>query len=149
MLSVIMLSVTFHLLLCRMLICWISWYTIMGSYEVGSHLDWNIRLGWWWQTVTNTLAHYVTKLITAVKKFYCTCFWLYIKHEEKILAALSAQNCCHFLSTHVSSFSDSMPKRKLGNCDKFYFTFIIVHQNWVRIVQTIKLDQIPIHHLLN
>ncbi len=36
-----------------------------------------------------------------------------------------------------------------GNCGKFYFTFVFVHQNCVRIVQIIKLDQIPIHHLSN
>ncbi len=33
--------------------------------------------------------------------------------------------------------------------DEFYFSFIIVHQNQVRIIQIIKLDWISICHLSN
>jgi hypothetical protein len=38
---------------------------------------------------------------------------------------------------------------QLGNWDKFYFTFVIVHRNRVQIVRIIDLDQIPICHLSN
>ncbi len=43
----------------------------------------------------------------------------------------------------------SLSWSSLGNCDKFHFTFVIIHQNQVWIVQMIELDQIPIRHLSN
>ena len=42
-----------------------------------------------------------------------------------------------------------MSKLKLGNCDKFYFTFEFEHRMWVRSYQKFEKDWIPICHLLN
>jgi hypothetical protein len=38
---------------------------------------------------------------------------------------------------------------KLGNCDKYYFTFEFKVQMWVWIYQIFERDGITIHHLSN
>ncbi len=38
---------------------------------------------------------------------------------------------------------------KLGNCDKYYFTFQFKVQMWVWIYKIFERDQITIHHLSN
>jgi hypothetical protein len=43
----------------------------------------NIRLGWKWLTMTNSLAYYGMELITAVKSYYSRCLWQ--KYFQKTL----------------------------------------------------------------
>jgi hypothetical protein len=38
---------------------------------------------------------------------------------------------------------------RVGNCNKFYFTFKFEYQMWVQIYQKFEKDWIPISHLSN
>ncbi len=63
----------------------------------------NIRVGWKWQKVTNTLAFYESKLFTVVKKFY-----------------ISNPGCQDYLNTLL--VTDAATKNKLG-----YSSFLIFY----------------------
>ena len=47
----------------------LEWCLVRDTVRIGSSLDCNIRQGWKWLRVTNTLAYYDAKLITAAKSF--------------------------------------------------------------------------------
>ncbi len=65
-----MLSVVMWMSLCKVSLWWVSWCFTGYCYEVRFPLlQANIRHGWKWKTMTNTLAFYGTKLITVINNF--------------------------------------------------------------------------------